>query len=183
MSFDLPSQNLAASNLIILPMSHWQTAFNEISELFHAGDIWQATDWEKPLPVKELRYIHAFAAQTAVKKGKLIAIPHADTMQREAANTLLKLLEEPPPGVTIILFAETENVLPTIRSRVRVQHRHQIESGSSVHQKWRELISGYALEDPRQRATARRLLFYSPLLHATVQSDLIFEAFQPNIPV
>jgi DNA polymerase-3 subunit delta' len=42
----------------------------------------------------------------------------ADAMNDEAANALLKTLEEPPEGVTLILIAANlDAVLPTIRSR------------------------------------------------------------------
>ena len=42
----------------------------------------------------------------------------ADRLRTEAANSLLKLLEEPAPGVVLVLTAErVENVLPTILSR------------------------------------------------------------------
>ncbi len=42
----------------------------------------------------------------------------ADHVRKEAANSLLKLLEEPGPDVVLILTAErVENVLPTILSR------------------------------------------------------------------
>jgi DNA polymerase-3 subunit delta' len=44
----------------------------------------------------------------------------ADLMSEEAANALLKTLEEPPPQVLILLLtANEEAVLPTIRSRCR----------------------------------------------------------------
>jgi DNA polymerase-3 subunit delta' len=43
------------------------------------------------------------------------------SMMKEAANSLLKVLEEPPPTVHIILLAEnTGELLPTIRSRCAI---------------------------------------------------------------
>lgn len=45
-------------------------------------------------------------------------IDDADSMNEEAANSLLKTLEEPPAGAILILIADdTDHVLPTIRSR------------------------------------------------------------------
>lgn len=45
-------------------------------------------------------------------------IDEADTMTAEAANALLKTLEDPPPGVVIILVAtRPQAILPTILSR------------------------------------------------------------------
>ena len=48
----------------------------------------------------------------------VIIIDGAGTMSIEAANALLKTLEEPPPGVLFLLLTEDEeSLLPTIRSR------------------------------------------------------------------
>ena len=45
-------------------------------------------------------------------------IETADRMSVDAANALLKLLEEPPPDVVLILLSDNpEGVLPTVRSR------------------------------------------------------------------
>ncbi|MEI7819204.1 MAG: hypothetical protein WCI47_03745, partial [bacterium] len=50
-----------------------------------------------------------------------IVILEAQTMNQEAANALLKLIEEPPPGVHFLLGAPSPaSLLPTIRSRVAV---------------------------------------------------------------
>jgi len=43
------------------------------------------------------------------------------SLMKEAANSLLKVLEEPPPAVQLILLAENPNeLLPTIRSRCAI---------------------------------------------------------------
>jgi DNA polymerase-3 subunit delta' len=48
-------------------------------------------------------------------------VEDADAMRAEAANSLLKILEEPPPGIVIILIAEsTAGILPTLVSRSQV---------------------------------------------------------------
>jgi len=52
---------------------------------------------------------------------RVIVLENVHTMRAEAANSLLKTLEEPPAGNVLILTAETsKNVLPTIRSRCQV---------------------------------------------------------------
>lgn len=64
------------------------------------------------------------ALSPAMAKRKVIVIGDADRMvsqaaSPESANAFLKLLEEPPPGTTIILTSSESNaLLPTIRSRV-----------------------------------------------------------------
>lgn len=53
-----------------------------------------------------------------ISSKKVYLIKDADTMTREAANCLLKTLEEPPSFITIILIASNESLLlNTIRSR------------------------------------------------------------------
>lgn len=52
---------------------------------------------------------------------RVILIDEAQAMRREAGNSLLKILEEPPPGNLFLLVAsEAEPVLPTIVSRCQV---------------------------------------------------------------
>lgn len=51
---------------------------------------------------------------------RLGIITHAEALSFQAQNALLKLLEEPPEGVRIILFiSRIESILPTILSRCR----------------------------------------------------------------
>ena len=57
----------------------------------------------------------------AVGTRKAAIILDADLMLEEAANCLLKTLEEPPDGAMIILVGESlERQLPTIRSRCQI---------------------------------------------------------------
>lgn len=50
--------------------------------------------------------------------GKVFVIDEAELMRGEGQNALLKTLEEPPEGTTIILVTSSEErLLPTIRSR------------------------------------------------------------------
>jgi DNA polymerase-3 subunit delta' len=52
---------------------------------------------------------------------RIVCIEDVQTMRREAANSLLKILEEPPPDNLLLLIAsETQPLLPTILSRCQV---------------------------------------------------------------
>ncbi|PJA97068.1 MAG: hypothetical protein CO129_03355 [Ignavibacteriales bacterium CG_4_9_14_3_um_filter_34_10] len=52
---------------------------------------------------------------------RVIIIEHADLMTEQAQNSLLKNLEEPPPGFIFVLISTNpERLLPTIRSRCQV---------------------------------------------------------------
>src|SRR4051812_635665 len=115
---DLPA--LASSTFIVTPASAWPSIWEEYSSTVHPSDTWAPEDWSKPLALKEIRAVQHFASQGAVGNGRLIALPCADQLTRETANALLKLLEEPPAGVSTLLFGETDRMLATIRSRVRI---------------------------------------------------------------
>ncbi len=80
--------------------------------------------------VRELA--HFFSLRSHYGAAKLALIEPADAMNRSAANALLKLLEEPPPGACIILVADRAERLPaTIRSRCQ-HHVLDRVNGSSL---------------------------------------------------
>lgn len=60
---------------------------------------------------------------------RLGVIFHAEQLTPEAQNALLKLLEEPPARVKLILCIGSEaNMLPTVLSRCQVRHVHSEQS-------------------------------------------------------
>jgi DNA polymerase-3 subunit delta' len=71
--------------------------------------------------VEDVRRSVAFFGSTAGAGGWRIAIVDAvDDMQRESANALLKVLEEPPARTLLLLVSHAPGrELPTIRSRCR----------------------------------------------------------------
>jgi DNA polymerase-3 subunit delta' len=76
--------------------------------------------------VKTVRNISEFVAQKSYEGGyKAVLIPDAQAMTEEAANALLKMLEEPPADTVFVLgVRDSRNILPTVRSRciiLRVQ--------------------------------------------------------------
>lgn len=69
--------------------------------------------------VRELKKALVFPPLEAPLRVTLLEEVH--TMRREAANSLLKILEEPPPDNLLLLTAdEAEPLLPTILSRCQV---------------------------------------------------------------
>lgn len=61
---------------------------------------------------------HDLSLRPVAGTRKIAIINDADTMNDEAANALLKTLEEPPDGAMLILIASNlDSLLPTIRSR------------------------------------------------------------------
>ena len=71
--------------------------------------------------VDDVRKAVPFFGSTAGEGGWRIAIVDAvDDLQREGANALLKVLEEPPPRALLLLLSHAPGrELPTIRSRCR----------------------------------------------------------------
>ncbi len=73
------------------------------------------------ISVDEVRKMKSFFTLSAADGGRRVAIIDAvDEMNPQAANALLKLLEEPPKAVTMFLIShQPARLLPTIRSRCR----------------------------------------------------------------
>lgn len=73
------------------------------------------------LTVDEVRKLGTFLHLSATDGARRVVIVDAsDEMNPNAANALLKLLEEPPAGTTLLLVAhQPSRLLPTIRSRCR----------------------------------------------------------------
>lgn len=73
------------------------------------------------LPVEEVRKAGGFFARSAAEGGwRVCIVDSADEMNVNAANALLKILEEPPRQAVFLLISHSPGrLLPTIRSRCR----------------------------------------------------------------
>ena len=72
------------------------------------------------IPIAQLRKAAYWSRLSPSGKRKTLIIENADRMKDEARNSLLKLLEEPPESLNIVLTViRRESVLPTILSRLR----------------------------------------------------------------
>jgi DNA polymerase-3 subunit delta' len=71
--------------------------------------------------VEDTREIAGFFRLTAAEEGwRIVVVDGADEMNRNAANALLKILEEPPQRALLLLVSHSPGrLLPTIRSRCR----------------------------------------------------------------
>ena len=82
------------------------------------------------IKIDQIRQLNEFAAQT-VQAGsrKVAAIASAHLMNNNAANALLKTLEEPPPNTHILLSTDSwSRLLPTVRSRAqRLEVVHDVK--------------------------------------------------------
>lgn len=83
---------------------------------------------EKLIPVDIIRTLKSFFELTSHQaKGKKVAyIAQAHRMNRQAANALLKIVEEPPNDCVIILStSKLDAIIPTVKSRSRLLHLHK----------------------------------------------------------
>lgn len=75
----------------------------------------------KVIVVDDVRDIRSFISLTPAESGfRVVIIDGAENMNKNAANALLKMLEEPPPRTIFLLISHAPGrLLPTIRSRCR----------------------------------------------------------------
>jgi DNA polymerase III subunit delta' len=73
------------------------------------------------IAVDDVRELGAFMHMTpAMGKWRVAIVDAADEMNRNSANAVLKILEEPPPNAVLLMVAHAPGrLLPTIRSRCR----------------------------------------------------------------
>ena len=72
------------------------------------------------VPIAQIRRAAWWCRLAPAGKAKLLLIENADRMQEGARNSLLKLLEEPPGPVTLVLTSSRPKaLLPTVLSRLR----------------------------------------------------------------
>ncbi|MEC8047751.1 MAG: hypothetical protein VX149_09590 [Pseudomonadota bacterium] len=95
--------------------------------------------WLRPegavIKIESIRRLNQFAVQTPqISVRKVAGILDAHLMNKNAANALLKILEEPPLNTHIILVTPYwGRLLPTIRSRCQ---RYELEQDRESSVKW-----------------------------------------------
>lgn len=137
-----------------------------IDELAHPDFRWIAPDGSV-IKIDQVRSLNEFAVQKSqIAPRKVAAILDAHLLNSNAANALLKTLEEPPPNTHLLLATPFwGKLLPTIRSRCQ---RFQVKIDHGTAQKW---LSSQDVEiSPDDYAE----LGYAPLtaLDAAEQSSL-----------
>ncbi len=108
--------------LVISPVSNWQNISDQ------AIKNWQVSKFDltivgqdQPISVESARELRSDCQKQPIggpiRLGILWGI---ERISDEAANSLLKILEEPPTATRFLLFSKNRRVLPTIRSRCQV---------------------------------------------------------------
>jgi DNA polymerase III subunit delta' len=99
--------------------------------------------------VSQLRAIQRAAYFKPQRRRRVFILDGADTMRRNDADLLLKILEEPPEYATLILLAAAPDLLlPTIRSRCLQFHFAPVPA---------ERIEGFLAERTRAKPAERKL--------------------------
>lgn len=105
------------------------SAYRQVTSLSHPGLVvirraydQKAKRFASAISVDEVRRLKAFLSLSAEEGGRrVVIVDSADEMNVNAANALLKSLEEPPARTIFLLVAHAPGrLLPTIRSRCRL---------------------------------------------------------------
>jgi DNA polymerase-3 subunit delta' len=111
----------------------------------------------------------AAATRTPFESARRVfVIEGADTMNDQAANRMLKTLEEPPPFVHLLLLTDRrEDVLPTIASRCQAVRFDPLPP-ARIAERLREAVQDL---DPPRAQTCARLALGDARLAARLASD------------
>jgi len=104
------------------------TASRQVRALSHPGLLLLRRAWDfkakrllTSISVDEVRRLRSFLGHSAGEAAwRVVLVDQADDLNINAANALLKSLEEPPPRtIFLLLSSQPGRLLPTIRSRCR----------------------------------------------------------------
>ena len=119
----------------------------------------------RQISVDQIRGLADFLGMTAHQGGRRIVVIHpAEAMNVNAANALLKNLEEPPAGLLFILVThKLQQLLPTLLSRCLVVNLSPPDAASAT--RW------LAEQGVRNPADALAVSGFSPLLAASSDAE------------
>lgn len=125
---DPPEQDLTEADERGLGINSGSGAFRRVAASAHADLLTVERAWDprrrrlrSEIVVEDAREIAGFFQLTAAEEGwRIVIVDGAEEMNRNAANALLKILEEPPERALLLLVSHNPGrLLPTIRSRCR----------------------------------------------------------------
>jgi DNA polymerase-3 subunit gamma/tau len=112
---DLSSNDTADDNI-----KNKNNAFEKLTDSLFKNAVKLDECISEAVPIAQVRKAAYWARLSPAGKHKTLIIENADRMEEKARSALLKLLEEPPESISIILTAlRREAVMPTILSRLR----------------------------------------------------------------
>ena len=126
------------------------------------------------IKVDQIRQLSQFLSQTSHRQGmQVVIIEPAESMNINAANALLKSLEEPTANTLIILITHAaDSLLATIRSRCQM-----IDVARPSQSQANEWLSPY-ISEPQKRMQLLQLANGNPLLARTFDEQAYLATYQ-----
>lgn len=89
------------------------------------GDVRLGVLWIEPegpaIKLEAAQRINDFLSLSRLGRARVIIVSEAHTLNAQATNAILKIVEEPPPATHFLFLAtEISQLLPTLRSRLQV---------------------------------------------------------------
>lgn len=154
----------------VCPSCHWfeQGSHPDFRFVQPESEVEEAEAGKKPsrqISVEQIRGLADFLGMSAHQGGRRVVIIHpAEAMNANAANALLKNLEEPPPGLLFILVThKPQALLPTLLSRCLSFNIAPPDPASAV--RW---LAAQGVRNPQD---ALALAGFSPLQALGVAGD------------
>jgi len=184
---DFPAA-LPQSALVLAPPAAWKEIATALLEDMHLTDRWQLAEDAKRLAVADIKALHHFALQTPRGSAKLAILTDATAWSPQVANALLKLLEEPPAYLTLVVLSESDQLLPTVRSRLVAlplpPTYATLEARSeqiSDREAWRRFLGRCDLRQPAGRTLAQEALYLQAASHSGHRVPFILESLSESL--
>src|SRR5690554_715182 len=99
-----------------------KTDKEEKKALEEGVDVLEEHELKRNISIAQIRSLQSlFSTQASISTYRVVVIDAIDDLERNAANALLKNLEEPPKDTIFLLVSHApERLLPTIRSRCQI---------------------------------------------------------------
>ena len=122
---------------------------SEIADLLKIKIADQHVIENNPIKIADIRMLtHWISLRPHSSQNKLAIIHQIDNITLEAANALLKILEEPPASSILVLQAEKkEKILPTILSRCQMIKNPSYENIATLEYLGVEIIAKKTLKE------------------------------------
>ncbi|MDM1545434.1 DNA polymerase III subunit [Ignatzschineria indica] len=134
---------------------------------------------ESEIKVDDIRKIHHFAQLTPETGRKVVVIKQADRMNLNAANSLLKVLEEPPHDLLFLLESSEPEKLPiTVRSRCQFYFVESPSEEDSLSYLQKQITGHYSLKEEQLRLLLA-VTFDAPFLALNYLQQGYIEKLQP----
>ncbi|KAA1193146.1 DNA polymerase III subunit delta' [Pseudohalioglobus sediminis] len=150
----------------------------ELSASGSHGDLrWlQPEEKSRNIKIDQIRDAVAFATKTAgFGERKVLALAPADSMNTNAANALLKSLEEPSPGTYLLLVCDQLHAVPaTIRSRCQIIR--QAAPAAEAALQWLDQLTGDRDESGRLFALADGMPLLAEALYNNPDAGQVVQA-------